>query len=132
MQLMQLIYTSQPFGYDNLTLGGILTAARHRNEQDGITGCLICREDLYLQMLEGEDGAVNAAYARIARDDRHIGVVKLHSGEIAQRMFPDWAMRHDPARSWMWTPRDVELGAARRAGVQEVLAVFARVAVEAG
>ena len=132
MQLVHLIYTSQPFGYDDPTLGAILTAARHFNQRDSITGCLICREDIFLQLLEGPADVVNAAYARISRDGRHVGVVKLFAGDIAARMFPDWDMKHDPARSWMWTPAQVEMGAVRRASADEVLAVFRRVANEPG
>jgi hypothetical protein len=37
---MQLIYASRPFGYDELTLVGILASARRNNERDGITGAL--------------------------------------------------------------------------------------------
>ena len=130
MQLMHLIYVSQPFGYDDPTLGAILTAARHFNARDDITGCLICREDIFLQLLEGPGGAVNAAFERIARDDRHVGVVRLHEGAIDARLFPDWRMKHDPARSWLWTPAEVEAGAVRRASAEEVFGVFRRVAGE--
>ena len=67
----QLIYMSQPFGFDDAMLGGILDAARRNNRRDGITGALICRHDIYLQLLEGEDAPIQAAYERIARDDRN-------------------------------------------------------------
>ena len=40
---MQLIYSSRPFGYDDLALTGILSTARRNNLRDGITGALICR-----------------------------------------------------------------------------------------
>ncbi len=48
MSLMQLIYASTPFGFDNTTLNKILSVARRRNAQDQITGALVCRADLYL------------------------------------------------------------------------------------
>ena len=50
---MQLIYASQPFGYDELTLVGISAAALRNNARDGITGAVICREDLLVQLLGG-------------------------------------------------------------------------------
>ena len=53
MQLMQLIYTSRPFGFDDATLTGILVTARHNNPRLDITGALICRADIYLQLLKG-------------------------------------------------------------------------------
>ena len=96
---MQLIYASRPFGYDDLTLTGILFQARRNNARDGITGALICREDLFLQLLEGPRDVVSAAFMRILRDDCHVEIVKLWSGNTETRRFPQWSMRHDPARS---------------------------------
>jgi Sensors of blue-light using FAD len=126
-----LIYASRPFGFDDLALAGILATARANNTRDGITGSLICREDLFLQMLEGDPGVITAAYERIVRDVRHTEVVRLWSGEVETRLFPQWAMRHDPARSWMWPAEAVAAGAVARAPVEEVRAVFERVAREA-
>lgn len=131
MSLVHLIYASRPFGYDELSLAGILASARANNQRDGITGCLICREDLYLQQLEGDQAAVKTAYERIARDPRHTEVSLLLSDTAPTRLFPDWAMRHDPAKSWMWTSAAVADGAVRRASIAELQAVFARVAREA-
>ena len=51
--LIQLIYSSRPFGFDEATLNGILMFARRNNPREAITGALICRHDLYLQLLEG-------------------------------------------------------------------------------
>jgi hypothetical protein len=111
MAMIQLIYASQPFGFDEAALNSILTSARHYNTRDDITGALICRADVYLQLLEGPEQLVEATYGRIARDNRHLGINRLFSGPISERMFPDWAMRDDPARSWMWTRAEVEDGA---------------------
>jgi Sensors of blue-light using FAD len=65
MRTMQLIYASRPFGYDDLTLASILLQARDNNARNGITGCLICREDLFLQMLEGPRDLVTSTFSRI-------------------------------------------------------------------
>lgn len=121
---MQLIYASRPFGYDDLALTGILAIARTNNTRDGITGALVCRHDLYLQLLEGPADAVTQTFARIARDDRHTEVTKLVANETDHRLFPDWAMWHDPARSLMWSGKDVSEGAVTRASPAEVVAVF--------
>ena len=130
MSLIQLIYASVPFGFDDAMLNGILADARRCNLRDGITGALICRNDLYLQLLEGPDMVVEAAYARIAIDDRHLDVVKLFSAAIETRLFPAWAMRDDPARSWMWSTSEVAAGAAARASPTEARGVFERLASE--
>jgi hypothetical protein len=130
MSLYQVVYASQPFGYDDAMLNGILADARRCNQRDGITGSLVCRADLYLQMLEGPADLVAATFERIARDDRHQAVRRLLAGPTAHRIFPDWAMRHDPARSWMWSPDQVADGAPERASRDEVLAIFQRLAAQ--
>jgi hypothetical protein len=127
---MQLIYASRPFGYDELMLAGILATARRNNARDGITGALICREDLFVQLLEGGRDVVTSTFARILRDDRHVDVVNLWSGDNDKRLFPAWSMRHDPARSWMWTMEQVAQGAVGNASTQEICGIFARLAKE--
>jgi hypothetical protein len=130
--LTQLIYSSQPFGFDRSMLAGILVAARRNNPRAAITGALICRQDLYLQLLEGPEAAIDAIYAKIAVDDRHQDVTILHRAEVAERLFAQWAMLDDPARSWMWTPAEVSAGALTDAAPEAVLAVFERLRREIG
>lgn len=130
MSLSRVIYASTPFGFDEGMLNGVLADARRCNTRDGITGALVCRADLYLQFLEGPDDVVQAAYARIAADSRHLDVTCLVSGPATARLFPAWAMRDDPARSWMWTQAEVADGAVARATPAEALAVFERLAAE--
>jgi hypothetical protein len=48
MPITQIIYASRPFGFDAALLAGILMDARRCNTRDGITGALICRDDLFL------------------------------------------------------------------------------------
>ena len=130
MTLYRLIYASRPFGFDAATLGGILIGARRNNARDGITGALICRADLYLQLIEGPRDAIDAAFARIGRDDRHLDVEELWTGGGTDRMFPAWAMLDDPARSWLWSPAEVARGAIGAAPPETILGVFARLAAE--
>jgi hypothetical protein len=130
MPLLQVSYISRPFGFDSAMLGGILMDARRCNMRDGITGALICRADMYLQLLEGPVEAVEFAFARINRDDRHMDVRPLTRGAIASdaRLFPNWAMRDDPAQSWVWTRTELDDGAADRATEAEVIGIFTRLA----
>jgi hypothetical protein len=130
MSLIQLVYASKPFGFDSATLNGILSDARRLNPENDVTGALICRADMYLQLLEGPKEAVEDTYDRITRDNRHVEVQRLVSKPIKTRLFANWAMRDDPARSWMWTQREVDDGAISRASEQEVIGVFERLAKE--
>lgn len=130
MALLQLTYASQPFGFDSPTLAGILLDARRCNDRDGVTGALICRDDLYLQMLEGPEDVVEATYRRIEKDDRHLDVRPLSRRMIRNdgRMFARWAMRDDPAQSWIWSRTDLDDGILDRATEGEVIAMFERLA----
>ena len=129
--MTQLIYRSQPFGFDDAMLGGILLQARRNNARDGLTGALIVRGDLYLQLLEGPDAAVATTYARIARDNRHLAVQRISAAPVTERLFPAWTMRDDPAQSWLWSPAEIDDGALDRAPPAAVLAVFERLAATA-
>jgi hypothetical protein len=126
MPLTQLIYASTPFGYDASLLSNILLDARRLNERDDITGALIARQDLFLQLLEGPTDKVTACYQRIRRDDRHVNVTKLVQRNIKTRLFPNWAMRHDPPYSWVWTMDEVANGAVEQATDDEVLHFFTK------
>jgi hypothetical protein len=130
MRLMQLIYASRPFGFSGDTLDDILMTARRRNRADGITGALICRNDLFMQMLEGPRSKVTATFGRILRDDRHIEVTLLWCGDAPFRSFPDWDMLEDPARTWMWNREEVRAGAPGAASAEEARRAFARIASE--
>ena len=127
MTLKQIIYTSQPFGFDDAMLGGILVQARRNNPRNDITGCLICRQDLYLQLLEGPEAAIDTLYDKIKADDRHLAVELLSKASVTARMFPGWAMRDDPAQSWLWPPEAVAAGVLFQASPDSLRAVFARV-----
>jgi len=130
MPLTQLIYISRPFGFDASTLDDILISARRHNARNRITGALICRADLFMQMLEGPRDAVTTTFGRILRDDRHVEPSLIWCADVQARLFAEWDMRDDPARSWMWTREQVSQGAAREATAAEACAVFERLSRE--
>lgn len=112
-------------------LSGILVDARRCNTRDGVTGALVCRNDVFLQLLEGPEAAVEATLARIARDDRHVDVTVRVSKSVAARMFGDWAMLHDPATSWIWSAQEISGGALDRAAPEDYEAIFETLARQA-
>ncbi|MEM6482772.1 MAG: BLUF domain-containing protein [Pseudomonadota bacterium] len=128
MPLTQLAYVSQPFGFDDAILSGILLDARRNNLRDEVTGALIVRGDLFIQLLEGPRRAVADCYARIRGDDRHVSPRKLMDRTITTRLFPGWSMKDDPAQSWVWSREEVRAGALDNATEQEVLGFFSRLA----
>ena len=126
----QLIYRSEPFGFDSAILSSLLMVARRNNARHAITGALICRDDLYLQLIEGDEAPIGALFDRIATDDRHLDVTLLSRAVVDDRVFPDWAMLHDPARSWLWSPDEIARGALDAAEPAALRAVFARAKAE--
>ena len=124
MSVYRVVYSSRPFGFDSAILSSILIDARRLNARDDITGALICRGDIYLQLLEGPEAQVIRTLERIKRDDRHVEI-KLHVAEtVSERMFADWAMLHDPAASWMWSMEEIDQGAVERSTPEEIMTFF--------
>jgi hypothetical protein len=126
MRLCQLIYTSRPFGFNAPMLDDILTTARSLNAEDGITGALICRADMFMQMLEGPRATATEAFGRILADDRHVNVTLLHMGDTPECLFPDWTMRDDPPQSWMRNQAEVREGTMQEASAAAAFSVFRR------
>ena len=124
--MKHLIYSSRPFGFDQNTLNGILVTSIDNNKKGHITGALICRSDLYLQYLEGPTETIDETFDKIKRDDRHVEVKILKEGMHSERLFPRWAMRDDPVRSWMWSREEVDKGALDTIDADEAYSIFAR------
>lgn len=93
--LVSLFYVSRAVGPQTTTVASsILTTARSNNPVHGITGVLFQGQGMYMQVLEGERGAVNRLYARILADKRHTDAEILFMNEIAGRRFKKWSMAH--------------------------------------
>ena len=121
---MQIIYSSRPVGFDDHVVQDILAQARIFNARDGITGALVCREDVFLQCLEGTPDAIARAYDRISRDCRHTDIKKRAQRSIARRTFGDWSMLHKSAISWLWTTDDIAAGMLETTSEDELWDVF--------
>jgi hypothetical protein len=130
--LIRIIYSSQPFGFDESSLAGILLDARRCNKRDDVTGALVCRRDIYLQFLEGPEVAVQKTLERISRDDRHLDLKLRLSEPVAVRLFGDWAMLHDPKKSLIWSSAEIANGVLERATPADFKDLFQRLAETVG
>ena len=130
MKKFQLIYSSQPFGYNLEILSSILTTSRVNNKKRNITGALICREDIFLQLLEGPKEDIEETYHSINRDDRHLNVQHLLDHNVDQRLFPAWAMKDDPVKTWMWSKEEVANGIVKKLTQEEIIKVFEKLSKE--
>ena len=129
MLLSRLIYCSQPFGYDQPMLNGILADARTYNPKNNITGALICREDIFLQLLEGPEDKLLLTYDKILNDDRHLDIELLVKELCDDRLFPSWSMKDDPAKTWFWTKDEIDSGILTTVSKSDLLGVFDKVAL---
>lgn len=79
----------QPFSADDLET--LLQRARPNNLKLGITGLLVYGKQMFLQVVEGPDEAVDAMFRRISGDPRH-ELLMVSNRVIHERSFPDWQM----------------------------------------
>jgi hypothetical protein len=94
MPTIRLIYASladPTLSYRDMT--ELLRRATSHNKRTGITGVLVLAEHVFLQVLEGERGAVNRLYHRIAADHRHSSQILLEYKPVFERQFDRWTMR---------------------------------------
>lgn len=95
MGLYHLLYQSQALASFSLPeLLELLHKSYTYNVARGITGILLhAPNGQFLQLLEGEKGAVqHLYYHRIATDPRHEHLVVLSEGHNTSQVFPDWNM----------------------------------------
>ena len=90
---IHLIYTSlatkRPGKQD---LEELLEQARQRNLRQNITGMLLYKSGVYLQVLEGDEKDVHQVFSAIEKDPRNTKVTKLLDERIIKRDFPNWSM----------------------------------------
>mgnify|MGYP000489422662 CR=1 FL=1 len=86
--IYQIIYTSKlrP-GMGEKTVKKIAVQSRERNLEYGITGVLMFANGMALQVIEGEQDAVEALWRQITRDTRHREVMMLVDHHAEKRAF---------------------------------------------
>ena len=91
--MIQIAYVSSTRGF--LTVAEILeilVASREKNRVREITGMLLYKDGNVLQIIEGEEAAVNSLFEVIQKDVRHTGIIKLYQKRVEERDFPEWTM----------------------------------------
>ena len=73
----------------------ILAEAVKHNSSVGITGELIYRNGIFLQLLEGKKEDVEMLMGKIILDNkRHENITILFKQKMLERIFPDWSMAY--------------------------------------
>jgi len=122
--ISNLIYASNPIGFNEKNIKNILETSSKNNEKKKITGCLIYRYDLYLQFLEGPPKELEFTYNKILIDERHTDIHKLSENSTKRRLFTNWAMRGDPLMTSMWTNEDIKAGKVKKLNSTEAFKLF--------
>jgi hypothetical protein len=131
-RVFRLIYSSVAVtGLDEDELQLLLGISQRLNEQASITGILLHVHDrdpasaFFVQLLEGPQESVEAAYARIARDELHDQLTVLARDRAAGRAFSGWSLRLQELAVPQMPEAPVSTGTASPAvqSVQSVLSV---------
>ena|SRR6185312_13282876 len=126
--MRQLLYASNTSrDVSQALLDDILAASRRNNAGAGISGMLLYLDGGFMQVLEGEEAAVAAVYARIAKDKRHWNAQVLLDRE-APRAFADWSMgfeRPEPGEDGIFAiTRDAIAGKLKPGAPLEIMALL--------
>ena len=78
----------------------ILITSRVNNLRDDICGLLVAGGNRYLQVIEGPRRQMEALYANIRADDRHLAVTTLVQRPTTARCFAGWAMAFAASPRW--------------------------------
>ena len=70
----------------------LLRTSRENNARLGITGMLLYGNKTFVQILEGEEKAVNELVEKIKQDSRHADFQVLKKKTIDRREYADWSM----------------------------------------
>lgn len=88
-----LVYSSTTdHDWSSDELLALLTYSRDWNDDHGITGLLLYRDCVFMQLLEGEEGEIRYLFSHIVTDRRHQDVDLLWTDEADARRFGDWSM----------------------------------------
>lgn len=91
--MLQLVYVSSVNPtHAPVAVEPILRTSRRNNQRDEITGLLYADGRRFLQVLEGPEHRVNAAFERIKADPQHRAIVILSRRDVADREFGRWEM----------------------------------------
>lgn len=82
-------------GFDD-HLNSVIALSQTRHMEQDVSGCMICTGTHFLELLEGHNSDVIAAYQDICDDPLHHKPMVLSLGTIDERRFPDRWLHFTP------------------------------------
>jgi len=92
-QLVYIAFTTEQFDLDK-DIVKILQKASDYNSTVGITGLLLFKGGVFLQLLEGNKVEVDKLYAKILSDPRQKDAKTLLTKTAQKRICPEWTMNY--------------------------------------
>jgi hypothetical protein len=86
-------FSVNPFSTEDIDT--ILAQSRRNNAEFGITGMLLYMNGSVIQVLEGDEKAIERLFERIKQDSRHRDVTQVFSRPILNRLFANWSMGYE-------------------------------------
>lgn len=93
MGLAYLIYKSIPT--TSLTEKDLLEIAEQsklNNVDNGLTGLLVYGNNEFVQIIEGDEDAIETLYKKLLTDTRHNNIRLVRRDGLERRYFPSWSM----------------------------------------
>ncbi|MEY4358351.1 MAG: hypothetical protein RL469_1677, partial [Pseudomonadota bacterium] len=91
--MIRLTYLSQESAVLSAdALLALVTQCHRNNPAKGLTGMLLYGNGTFLQVIEGDEAAVDRLMAVIERDSRHTNVKIVRRESVTSRQYSDWSM----------------------------------------
>ena len=94
--MRQLIYSSRFTALArqdiDLTLQQVVAKSIQNNRMVDVTGFLLARDGVFLQLLEGPARGIGDTFKRITADDRHNDITVIADTPADRRLFRQWNM----------------------------------------
>ena len=123
-RLKQVIYVSEKTDTSSDSLTAIYDISQKNNSKSGISGCLLIGSNSYLQLLEGQESAVENLYSKIKVDSRHKNVKKLFEQHIEEKLFSSWSMKFAPFNNVKWDNKEFDAGKFQNISAAAAVKVF--------
>jgi hypothetical protein len=95
MDIYQLLYISTAVdSIKKADLDNILAVSHKNNPSRNITGILLFKGGLFIQLLEGSYDSVRQLYERISKDARHGDIKIAWERTSDNRLYGEWAMAY--------------------------------------
>ncbi|QTH63036.1 BLUF domain-containing protein [Psychrosphaera ytuae] len=90
-QLLYKSYATRPLSVEEFA--DLLVDARVKNDSLGVTGILLYKNGVFIQLMEGEKRNIDTLYDVIKQDPRHTQLECLYYQPANERACKNWAMK---------------------------------------